>query len=393
MNNTSSKERFKSIAKFERPGDLCLLTPFINGFWGETPDEWIKQGAPAQIVNSRFLGDYFQFTHLRLMHEIQTGMDFDRQTDIGNGIIYEYPIPPIIPAFEPRVLSEDEHTITVINEGGQTARVFRDDPQKMPTFTDHPVKDRASWEQYKKRLDPNTPERFPADWNAYVQKMNSKDEPIWLLTGSFFGFLREWMGLENLLYMFYDDPILIEDMMEQMCYLEIECIKRVTKDIKVDCAFFWEDMCFKTGPLISPDMFRKFMLPRYKRVTEVLRSNGVDIIFVDSDGNVNELIPLWIEGGINFIWPLECAAGNDAVEIRKKYGKDLALGGNIDKRALLKGKEAIREEVMSKLPFLLEQGGYFPSIDHNVPPDITFENYIYFLNTMREVAGLEKLSV
>ena len=393
MNNTSSKERFKSIAKFERPGDLCLLTPFINGFWGETPDEWIKQGAPAQIENSRFLGDYFQFTHLRLLHEIQTGMDFDRQTDIGNGIIYEYPMPPIIPAFGPRVLSEDAHTITVFNEGGQTARVFKDDPQKMPTYTDHPVKDRASWEQYKKRLDPNTPERFPADWNAYVQKMNSKDEPIWLLTGSFFGFLREWMGMERLLYMFYDDPVLIEDMMEQMCHLEIECIKRVTKDIKVDCAFFWEDMAFKTGPLISPDMFRKFMLPRYKRVTEVLRSNGVDIIFVDSDGNVNELIPLWIEGGINFIWPLECAAGNDAVEIRKKYGKDLALGGNIDKRALLKGKEAIREEVMSKLPFLLEQGGYFPSIDHNVPPDITFENYIYFLNTMREVAGLEKLSV
>ena len=199
------------------------------------------------------------------------------------------------------------------------------------------------------------------------------------------------MGLERLLYMFHDDPVLVEDMMEQMCYMEIEAIKRVTKDIRVDCAFFWEDMAFKTGPLISPDMFRKFMLPRYKRVTEALRSNGIDIIFVDSDGNVNELIPLWIEGGVNFIWPLERAAGNDAVAIRKKYGKNLTIAGNMDKRALLKGKEAIREEVMSKLPFLLEQGGYFPSIDHAVPPDVTFENFVYYINTMREVAGLEKL--
>ncbi|GAI97578.1 unnamed protein product, partial [marine sediment metagenome] len=91
-------------------------------------------------------------------------------------------------------------------------------------------------------------------------------------------------------------------------------------------------------------------------------------------------------------WPFEVAAGNDAVALRKKYGKDLIIGGTIDKRALIKGKEAIREEVMSKVPFLLEQGGYFPSVDHAVPPDVTFENYCYYINLMREVAGLEKLS-
>ncbi len=86
------------------------------------------------------------------------------------------------------------------------------------------------------------------------------------------------------------------------------------------------------------------------------------------------------------------AAGNDAVTIRKKYGKDLIIGGTIDKRALIKGKEAIREEVMSKVPFLLKTGGYFPSIDHLVPPDVTFENYCYYINLMREIAGLGKLS-
>ena len=72
-------------------------------------------------------------------------------------------------------------------------------------------------------------------------------------------------------------------------------------------------------------------------------------------------------------------------------GQDLIIGGAIDKRALIKGKGSIREEVISKLPFLLEQGGYFPSVDHLVPPDVPWENYIYFINTMREIAGLEKL--
>ena len=199
------------------------------------------------------------------------------------------------------------------------------------------------------------------------------------------------MGTEKLLYTFHDDPDLIEDMMEQVCYLNIEYIKRVLKDIRIDWAYFPEDIAFKTGPLISPDMFRKFIMPHYKKITDLLHSYGVDVIEIDSDGNLNELIPLFLESGINFVWPLEVAARNDAVAIRKKYGKDLIIGGAIDKRALIKGKDAIREEVMSKVPFLLEQGGYFPSVDHLVPPDVTFENYIYFINTMREVAGLEKL--
>jgi len=175
-------------------------------------------------------------------------------------------------------------------------------------------------------------------------------------------------------------------------YLETEVIKRVLKDIRVDLALFWEDMCYKTGPLISPAMVRKFMVPRYKKLTDLLHSYGVDVIFLDSDGNLNELIPLWLESGINFVWPVEVAAHNDAVALRKKYGKDLIMGGTIDKRALIKGKKAIREEVMSKVPFLLEQGGYFPAVDHEVPTDVTFENYCYYINTMREVAGLEKLS-
>jgi len=74
------------------------------------------------------------------------------------------------------------------------------------------------------------------------------------------------------------------------------------------------------------------------------------------------------------------------------YGKNLIIGGAIDKRALIKGKEAIHEEVMSKIPFPLQSGGFFPSVDHLVPPDVTFENYCYYINLMREVAGQEKLS-
>jgi uroporphyrinogen decarboxylase len=258
-------------------------------------------------------------------------------------------------------------------------------------FVDWPVKDRASWKEYKRNLNPNTPERYPADWNAYVQEIKGLTCPLSMEVGGFFGYMREWVGIEKVLYMFYDDPGLIEDMMDTVLYLETEIIKRVSKDIKFEMVTYWEDMAYKSGPLISPAMFRKFMMPRYKKLNELLHSIGVDVIFVDSDGNLDLLIPLWLECGVNFVWPLEVAAGNDAVTLRKKYGKDLIMGGAIDKRALTKGKEAIKEEVMSKVPFLLEKGGYFPSLDHWVPPNLSFEKFCYFINLLREIAGLGKL--
>ena len=115
-------------------------------------------------------------------------------------------------------------------------------------------------------------------------------------------------------------------------------------------------------------------------------------VLVDSDGNLSALIPLWLESGINGFWPMECAAGNDAVALRKQYGNDIIIGGNIDKRAFLKGEDVLRQEIMAKVPFLLEGGGYFPSLDHLVPPDVPFTMYQSFINMLREVAGLEKIS-
>jgi len=388
----SARERFLGICHFERPGDLFTF----DKFWPETLEEWVKQGAPKQIIDPCFLYDYFQFDHCHSLTQVKSGIGAAmayQPSGLGYGIT-RWQRTPVVPSYEPRIILEDERTVTFTNGDSQTLRVFKDNLTRMPIYLDWPVKDRVTWNELKKRLDPNTPARWPSDWKAYVQEMNKLGEeaPISLEIGGFYGYLREWIGSERILYMFYDDPGLIEDMMEQILYLEIKVIKRTLKDIKVQEATFWEDMCYKSGSLISPAMVRKFMMPRYKKITDLLRSNGVDVIFLDSDGNVEQLVPLWLEAGINYIWPFEVAAGNDAVALRKKYGKDLIIGGAIDKRALIKGKKAIREEVMSKVPFLLEQGGYFPSVDHLVPPDVTFENYCYYINLMREIAGLEKLS-
>ncbi|GAJ15135.1 unnamed protein product, partial [marine sediment metagenome] len=138
--------------------------------------------------------------------------------------------------------------------------------------------------------------------------------------------------------MYYDDPVLIHEIGEWMEYFELEIIKKVVGDVELDFVYFWEDMAYKTASLVSPRIFREFMMPHYKKITQLLRSHGTDIILVDSDGNTTQLIPLWLEGGLSGHYPLEVAAGMDAVKLRKKYGNNLILLGNIDKRALIKGK-------------------------------------------------------
>jgi uroporphyrinogen decarboxylase len=357
--------------------------------WPETRKRWQGEGAPHELKSDVAVHRLFQFDRCRTLVEITSGLlVIEGATEYTAGFSY---LPPLDPLYKLQVVDEDERTITVLNGALVKERILKDGQEKMPQWLDAPVKDRASWEQYKKRLDPHSPGRWPTDWSAYVEKFKGHDYPLGLFTGSLFGWLNLWMGTERLLLTFYDDLDLVEEMMDHVVYFVTEVVEKVVEDIEIDWVYIWEDMAFKSGPFISPELFKKCMVPRYRQITDLLRKHGIDIIIVDSDGNTEKLIPLWIESGVNGQWPLEVAAGMDAVTLRKEYGKDFILLGNIDKRALSKGKDAIREEVMGKIPFLLEQGGYFPSVDHAVPPDVSFENFSYFVNTMREVAGLEKI--
>jgi hypothetical protein len=209
--------------------------------------------------------------------------------------------------------------------------------------------------------------------------------------GGFFGYLNMWVGTEALMYLFYDDPVLVEEMMETVLHLEMEMVRRVTRDIRLDWVWYWEDMAYKSGPMIGPKMVREFMLPRYQRLNEVIRGSGCSVLYLDCDGNVDELLPLWLEAGVNLFWPLEVAAGMDPLALRKKYGKDIILAGGLDKLELMRDKDSLRREVMGKVPYLAETGPYFPSPDHLVPIDMPFDNFCFYIDLLREIRGDEPL--
>jgi uroporphyrinogen decarboxylase len=177
-------------------------------------------------------------------------------------------------------------------------------------------------------------------------------------------------------------------MMEYNAEFVANLLPRVLDEAPLTSIYFWEDMCYKGGPLISPDMFREFMIPRYRRITDLARSRGVDTIFVDSDGDVSQLIPLWLEAGINGIYPMEVAAGMDVVALRREYGRDLLMTGGIDKRALAAGPAAIDAELKTKVPLAFE-GGYIPHVDHALPHDISYANFSYYWERKKSLLGLQ----
>ena len=195
------------------------------------------------------------------------------------------------------------------------------------------------------------------------------------------------MSFEHIAVMMYDAPALMHDMIEHLATLICAVVDRAVKEIQIDYAAGWEDMCFNHSPIISPSMFRDFLTPRYKKITGVLRDNGVDIIYMDCDGDINPIIDPWLEGGLSGIFPVEVHAGSDPVVIREKYGEAVVILGCVDKHALINGKATIREYLEEIKPYV-EAGGWIPHVNHRVPPDVTFENYVYYLHLKREMFGI-----
>ncbi|MDO8685993.1 MAG: uroporphyrinogen decarboxylase family protein, partial [Clostridiales bacterium] len=231
-------------------------------------------------------------------------------------------------------------------------------------------------------------------WNEIKKRVLKTDKPLTILdpmsgTFGFYSMLRNWIGTEGLSYMLYDDPDLVRECLEVLTEFVIDLFSEPLKEINFDLYYIHEDMCYKNGPLMSPEHFKEFLLPCYKRFTDLLRSNGVKVILVDTDGNFEKLIPLFLESGIDGFGPIEVAAGMDPLDLRKRYGKSFCMVGGIDKREIAKGKREIENQVYNVIAPLLESGGFIPTIDHAIPPDVSLENYLYY-NELRKKVILGK---
>jgi uroporphyrinogen decarboxylase len=138
--------------------------------------------------------------------------------------------------------------------------------------------------------------------------------------------------------------------------------------------------------MISPDMAREFLLPVWKRWGRIIRDGGCPLFAVDSDGLTDELIPVWLEAGINVCEPMEVAAGNDLPALRRRWGRALAFRGGVDKRMMAKGGRAIEDE-LRRLEPVVRDGGYVPGCDHGVPPDVSWPDFVRYTGLLARVTG------
>jgi uroporphyrinogen decarboxylase len=145
-----------------------------------------------------------------------------------------------------------------------------------------------------------------------------------------------------------------------------------------------EDLSMKSGPLLSPATFRKFILPHLKRLVAFMKSNGVRWFALDTDGDPTPLIPLFMEAGVDILWPIERASEVSPMVWRKRFGKDLRLWGGVDKRVVARGPAETRAHLLEMAP-LIEEGGFIPSIDHTVPPDISWDNFRHYMDAKRDL--------
>jgi len=292
----------------------------------------------------------------------------------------------IWPPFEEVVLEvRGEHKI-VRDAMGITKRIGLD-VTSPPEWLDWPVHTIEDFDQLKaERLQPRLEERLPDDWAEIIAGLKDRTFPL-AIGGSpcgFYGSLRFLMGEINLLTRYYDNPSLIHHICDSLADFWIELWEQVLSQTQVDACYLWEDMCYRTAPVISPAMFGEFMMPYYKRLTAALRDLGVQHIHLDTDGNLWELIPLFLESGITALYPMEAQADMDVVEVRKEFPHLRILGG-INKMQIARGPAAIDAELEAKIPFMLERGGYIPFVDHHVPPDISWDNLVYYRTQLRKM--------
>jgi len=181
-------------------------------------------------------------------------------------------------------------------------------------------------------------------------------------------------------------PDLVREAMDIVGEFSAALAEKVLRQTPVDAAIFSEPIGGNDRPLLSPGMYEEIVLASYQPVLAVLRKYGVETIIFRTYANARLLIPTILKWGFNCLWACEVnVEAMDYRELRREFGRDLRLIGGIDLDALRLGKEAIRRELLEKVPPLIADGGYVPLADGRVREDIPFENYLYYRELLREV--------
>jgi len=389
----NSREKFLSVMRMEDRDFSGVQVPKVEmGYWSSTIRRWFSEGLEViEPVRNDIDDGVAIMANRNISIEMEKAGDVNVQPVFGlDQFLTKFPV-DYSPRFKHEVIEQNETHIWYKDSYGVLCKNDIE-MRSIPMELDSPVKDWKTWNEYKQYYDLSTiEERLPKHWDLIVEKLQNRDFPIRLggTNGGFLGFPRQIMGVTEYLMTLYDEPELIHDICNTFANFLIAYYERICRNVKVDCLLIWEDMAGKQGSLISPEHFREFLAPQYKKMVNFAKDAGIDIILTDSDGYVEKLIPLIVETGVTGMYPFERAANNDLLKIREEFPKFQMIGG-VDKRILFDG--ATEKDIDTELAIvekLLKKGRYVPHIDHFVSPDCRFDSFSCYRNKLNDI--IEKL--
>ncbi len=358
----TNRERFNRQMHY-KPIDRSFNMEF--GYWDENFQEWpifVENG----ITNNAEADRFFNFDRI----ETVAGKTW------------------LNPPFAESVLAETESKRILMNADGVLAEVPLDRHDTIPHYIRPSVTTPDDWRAVKEeRFRRDDPDRI-VDVDALRRRHPpDRDYPLGVHTGSQIGKIRDMLTFEGLAYACYDYPSMVEDMVETTCQLVEDFLDQVLGTIDFDYACGWEDICYNGGPIVSLDFFKSVVVPRYQRISAKLRAAGIDLWYTDCDGDVRPLLPSFLEGGINCLFPYEVNSCAHPAELLDRYGHELRIMGGVDKMQLARGREAIRAYLETLVP-LVERGGYIPFCDHRCPPNVRVDDYLYYLDLKESMFGI-----
>ncbi len=359
----TARERFRRQLHWQSV-DRCFNMEF--GYWDENFTTW----------------KMFRENNIRNNAEADLFFNFDRIKEVGGRNW-------IHPRFTEEIIEKRAESNLILNEDGVVCEVQNTGHATIPHYLHSSIQTPDDWKRVKEerfRLD--DPARKIDIAAIQAKHPADRDYPLGVTTGSMIGKVRDMLTFEGLTYAVYDYPEMVEDMVETCCQLVEQNLDQLLPHFEFDYAAGWEDICFKSGPLVTLDFFREVVLPRYKRIHRKLMRYGVDLWYVDCDGDVRPLMESFLEGGINCLFPFEVMGCAHPGELLDRYQGQLRIMGGVDKIQMAKGPEAIRAYLDSLLPYV-ERGGYIPFCDHRCPPDVSEENYLYYLDLKQRMFGMK----
>ncbi|MFQ6094888.1 MAG: uroporphyrinogen decarboxylase family protein [Candidatus Bathyarchaeia archaeon] len=338
----NSRERVKLALQHREPDRV----PIHDSPWLATVDRWRAEGLPSGVSPA----DYFGY-------EI---VCFGADTS---------------PRFPVEVLHEDDEYIVERTPFGGVRKNHRD-YSTTPMIIDYPCKSRDDWERIKPRLKADD---YRVDWVTGLQSFQREHSlGRFIMYSAAVGYdkIQSYVASERLLKAVIAEPEWVIDMYRVDAELAMEMCDRMMKGgFKFDGAFLFCDLGYRRGLFFSPKHFEEQLHPVFKELCRYFHSNGM-YVMLHCCGRVKDLIPYFIEEGIDCLQPLEVKAGMDLIELKEKYGEKICFMGGIDVRLMaLDDPKPIEKEIREKITVAKEGGGYIYHSDHSVPKNVSFQQY------------------